>query len=257
MAETLSVDAPSLSVIFPTYNESLNIVELLERTIKILRPKDEIIIVDDNSPDQTAAIAKSYLDTRPNNQVKILVRTKNPGLTASLCDGIKMTNGEIIVWLDADLSQPPELIPLLIQKMLIENAKIVVASRYVLGGKDVRGNCGQELIKFQVILSQILKYISQFVLTSKFNDWSSGYIAIYKKTLNSLSPLEGRHGEYFIPLIYESLIKGHKVIEIPYSLIPRAKGQSKTGTSFLEMCLTGTQYLALLFKTRWRFKNYN
>lgn len=254
MAEIVPADAPSLSVIFPTFNESLNIVELLERTIKVLRHCDEIIVVDDNSPDQTAAIAKSYIGPGPINQIKILVRTTEPGLAPSLRDGIKMAGHDVIIWLDADLSQPPELIPLLIREMLKEKADIVVASRYVFGGKDVRGNCGQGLIKFQVILSQILKYISQLILTSKFNDWSSGYIAISQKTLNALSPLEGKHGEYFIPLIYESLIKGYNVVEIPYSLIPRAKGESKTGTSFFGMCLTGTQYLALLFKTRWRFK---
>lgn len=251
MAQTIIQDAPSVSIILPTFNEGENIAELLQRTHSLLRAKDEIIVVDDNSPDETAKIATEF--SKKNNNIKILIRKVNRGLTPSLRDAILECKNEIIIWLDADLSQPPEHIPLLIDELLLKNAQIVVASRYVLNGQDVRGDSGQPLIKFQVFLSSTLRNLAKFILTNKFNDWSSGYICIYSNTLKKLAPLTGSHGEYFIPLIYEALIKGLKVVEYPYTLTPRQKGESKTGTSFLGMCKTGTLYLALLIKTRLKF----
>ncbi len=254
MAQIINPQTPSISVMLPTFNEALNICELLTRTYALLRPQDEILVIDDNSPDQTAKIAQNFSQDKPN--IKIICRKNNRGLTASLRDGIKECKNEIIIWLDADLSQPPEHIPLLINELIEKKGRIVVASRYVNGGEDVRGNSGLPLIKFQVFLSNTLRNLAKFILTDKFNDWSSGYICLYKKTLENLSPLEGAHGEYFIPLIYQAIIQGQKVLEFPYTLTPRQKGESKTGTSFLGMCKTGTQYLLLLLKTRWRFCHY-
>ena len=104
----------SVSIIVPTYNERDKVRELLERiqrSMEPLRDPFEILIVDDDSPDETWKVASHYSDSYP---VRVLRRKGKRGLATAVLEGIKASKYDIVVVMDADLQHPPEKIPELI-----------------------------------------------------------------------------------------------------------------------------------------------
>ena len=116
-----------LSVIIPVFNEEDNIKPLLKRLISVLKPYQyEIIFVDDGSKDKTVQIIKEY--AKINKNIKLISFTRNFGHQMALSAGYYYAQGDCAVSLDADLQDPPELIPSMIKKWL-EGAEIVYAKR--------------------------------------------------------------------------------------------------------------------------------
>jgi dolichol-phosphate mannosyltransferase len=236
-----------ISVILPTFNEALNIEEMIRLVEDNISLSDEVIIVDDNSPDGTADIVRGLQKEFPN--INLVVRTEAPGLTPSIQRGVEESKGDIVIWMDCDLSQPPNKIPELINK-INEGFDIVVASRYVKDGGDIRGRSLNPIVMIQVLLSFTLRVLTSFILCSRFADWSSGYIALKRKAIIELLPLEGDYGEYFIVMIYRGIKKGFRVTEIPYKLIARQRGESKTATNIWGLIRRGRKYLYTVMRLR-------
>ncbi|WFO75954.1 glycosyltransferase [Desulfurococcaceae archaeon MEX13E-LK6-19] len=114
-----------VSVVTTTYNERAYVKPFVERVRKVLSGIDhEIIIVDDNSPDGTYVLAREYAD-------RALLK-KREGQTKGLLYGIRTAKYPIVVTLDVDLENPPELIPVLVKVFLEKNYDLLVASRTVL-----------------------------------------------------------------------------------------------------------------------------
>lgn len=235
-----------ISIVLPTFNEVENIEAMICRVRKAISETDEIIVVDDNSPDGTSLLVQKMQLKDP--YLRLVVRIDESGLTSATQRGIEEAKGDIIIWLDADLSQPPEKIPLLIEKIKSGRYDIVVASRYVKGGGDVRSEAKNSLVTFQVFLSATLRSLTSFILRCPFKDWSSGYIAIKRGVALSLLPLQGDYGEYFLNLIYRAFKRKYKITEIPYTLTARQHGESKTATTFLGMAFRGIGYLRAILK---------
>ena len=232
----------SLSVVMPTYNEAENIVPLIKETLKIVREHFsfsflEILVVDDNSPDETWKIAENCGE----NEVKVIRRMENRGLRNSIWEGVQKAKGEIIVWLDCDFSHPPRYIPQIVSCVLL-GWNIAVNSRYVAGGEDVREGKGTWL---QRILSWFLNRITWLLLGTSFKDYTSGFIAVRADVVRNLG-LNGDYGEYFIDFIYRAVKKGEKVLELPYSNEPRVAGKSKTGSNLIDYARLGVQYIVTL-----------
>ncbi len=112
-----------ISIVTTTWNEKENIQELIQRINTTLnRTPHEIIVIDDNSSDGTLEAAKQFAD--------IAVGKKREGQTKGLLYGAKLTKFPIIVTIDSDLENPPELIPSAVEKLGVYD--LVVASRTVL-----------------------------------------------------------------------------------------------------------------------------
>ena len=109
-------ERPSLiSIIVPTYNERDNLAPLVERVFAALEAERvELLIVDDDSPDGTAAHAEELSREYP---VRCLVRRQERGLATAVIHGLREARGELCVVMDADLSHPPEAIPRLLEVM--------------------------------------------------------------------------------------------------------------------------------------------
>lgn len=239
-------DAPTLSVVLPTYNERENILLMMREIVRLLADRSfEIIVVDDNSPDGTWQVVEEFAREHP--QVRLLRRMNARGLTSAYNDGIKHARGRLVMWMDVDFSMSPERIPALL-RAIEKGADVAVGSRYVYGGGDVRGFSFNLII--QLVLSKMLSILSGFVLGSPFRDWSSGFIAMKRETLDDYE-LYGDHGEYFIGLMYY-LIKQRraKITEIPYVLTPRRWGESKTATNLWGLYRRGTRYLHVIWRLR-------
>lgn len=228
-----------VSVVLPTYDEAANIGPLIERLSGALAEDFELVVVDDDSPDGTWAIVEKLAATQPN--VRLLRRQNKRGLTSALRDGIAAARGEIIVWLDCDLSMPPEMVPQLVAA--VESGyDLAVGSRFVRGGGILVEDPESRDRPLAVILSRALNYGIQFLLDSGFKDYTSGFIAARRQVVEEID-LRGDYGEYFIDLMYRAIQAGYRCIEIPYVCLPRREGVSKTGTNLWQYLKRGRKYV--------------
>ncbi len=227
-----------VSVVLPTYNERENIFVLIEKIFKHLDQNTEILVVDDNSPDGTWQIVEELTQTYPN--LRLIRRLDKRGLTSALTDGIAASAGDIVAWMDCDLSMPPEKLKELKDK-IDEGYDAAVASRFVKGGGvEIRTGSTDTVLSY--ILSLSLNRFIQTILDSSFKDYTSGFIMIKKSILEEI-PLKGDYGEYFIDLIHRMRKKGYRTFEIPYLCLARQQGVSKTGTNFFQYMKRGSKYL--------------
>lgn len=234
-----------LSIILPTFNESENILLLLDEIERHVKVPYEAIVVDDNSPDGTWKLVQQYARRHP--QVLLLHRTSERGLTSALSAGIARAQGRLLMWMDVDFSMPPERISDLLQAVA-QGADVAVGSRYVRGGGDARAVT--PLLTFQLFLSKVLSILGGWFLGCAFRDWSSGFIVLKRELIENYQ-LTGDYGEYFIHLIcYLIKRRGASVVEIPYVLTPRERGTSKTATNVWGFCLRGQKYLRTMWQQR-------
>jgi len=231
-----------VSVVLPTYNERDNIVPLI-KTIKSEVPHlKEIIVVDDNSPDQTAKVVMDYKKRIKDNTVRLEVRKKFPGLTNSINRGIELATGDTMVWMDADFSMPPKVIRHLLQKVT-EGYDIAVGSRFIQGGKGKAPNQHDSIVG--IVLSRVLNFVMKIVFGNSFYDYTSGFVAVKKKVLERII-LRGDYGEYFIDFIVRAFSQQFKICEVAYVCEPRKSGVSKTGQNMWDYIRRGRKYLRVV-----------
>ena len=121
-----------VSVILPTYNEAENIIPLIREILTQVPLSSEIIVVDDDSPDRTWEAVEGFIEKE--SRVRLLRRIGRKGLTSALQEGINLSNGQYVFWMDCDFSMPPDKIPELLKAL--EDHDIAMASRYIPGGEE-------------------------------------------------------------------------------------------------------------------------
>ena len=122
-----------LSVIVPTYNERQNLDPLVQAIGEALRNVNyEIIIVDDDSPDGTAAAARSLYAHDP--RVRAIRRIGRRGLASACIEGALASSARFVAVIDADLQHDPGLLPAMLRRLTEDQADVVIGSRYVAGG---------------------------------------------------------------------------------------------------------------------------
>ena len=235
-----------ISIILPTYNEAENIVPLIKEIDRVIKAKKEIIVVDDNSPDGTSKIVTNFIKKNKTKKIKLKTRLSNRGLTNSIKEGIKLSKGDVVVWMDCDFSMPPFVINKLLEK-IEEGYDISVGSRFVKGGQFKKAKKGKKDSLLAIILSRMMNYIIQFILGNNFKDYTSGFIAARKKVFKKVH-LRGDYGEYFIDLIHKSFAYKFKITEVPYICLPRSKGESKTGSNLWQYLKRGAKYIVLTLR---------
>ena len=208
------------SVVIPTLNESKNIDLLLTRIFALdLTPDSfEIIFVDDASTDGTPDKIRSW---NKHSNVKLVERTGNPDLTASILAGAEAANSEIIVVMDADLSHPPESLQIVVKPVLDNSHDISIGSRYVPGGSIDHWPWYREW------LSRAGSWIARPICD--VNDATSGFFAFRKKLIQSLP--EGARG---YKIMLELIMAGQgklNVTEVPIRFNNRQHGTSKLSFS--------------------------
>ena len=231
-----------LSIIAPTYNERENLKRLVERIFSSLKGLDfELIIVDDNSPDGTGKLADKIASKHKN--IIVVHRQGKLGLGTAILDGIKAADGEIIGVMDADLQHPPELLKTMLEKAE-EGADIVIASRYIEGGKV------ESWSFFRRAMSKGALWLSHLSLprTRKVKDTQSGYFLFKRHAIENVQiDVKG------FKLLVEILAKGKykEVAEVPYTFKTRAAGKSKLGSmqilSYVKQLLRLSEYRVLKF----------
>ncbi|MBI4707929.1 MAG: polyprenol monophosphomannose synthase [Candidatus Omnitrophica bacterium] len=226
-----------VSVILPTYNESEIILDLINSLLKIIKEPLEVLVIDDNSPDLTWGIVeKSHI-----SNVRVIRRMNERGLATAIDRGIKESKGDIVGWMDADMSMPPSVIPGMLSAL--RDADIAIGSRYVPGGKDARGF-------FRALTSKIINWFAGLLLGFDIRDYDSGFIVLKKSVFSKVNFPSHGYGDYFIEFIYKCKKAGFKVKEIPYIFTDRKLGKSKTQASLLGFFKLGSGYIKRIIAIR-------
>ena len=174
----------------------------------------ELIIVDDGSPDGTADIAESYADVHP---VRVVRRPGKAGLASAVLAGFAQARGDVLLVMDADLSHPPEAVPLLVTA-IEGGADLAVGSRYVQGGGTEDWPLKRRVVsRAACLVGNVLVPI---------RDCTSGFFAIRRSAIEGvkLNPIGFKIG-------FEVMARGRykKAVEVPYVFRDRELGKSKFG----------------------------
>ncbi|HLC56854.1 MAG TPA: glycosyltransferase [Candidatus Nanoarchaeia archaeon] len=210
----------NISLIIPTLNESDNIGRLLDDIFLVSKKnklKLEVVIIDDNSRDGTFDIVNKIKKDKKYN-INAICRKDKKGLASAVLDGIDISKGEIIGFMDADLSHPAEKIFDMVKPILNDEAEITIGSRLIEGGGVTNWPEQRRLT------SRIATILAKPVTNIK--DPMSGFF-FFKREVIEETRLVPRG--YKIGL--EILAKGNynKAIEIPYMFKNRTDGKSKLG----------------------------
>ncbi|OGG19267.1 hypothetical protein A3D78_02665 [Candidatus Gottesmanbacteria bacterium RIFCSPHIGHO2_02_FULL_39_14] len=228
---------PDLSVILPTYNESENIIPLIEAISKNLREINyEIIICDDNSPDGTGLLTKKTYRGQ-TSCVRTIIRKKDKGLARSILEGIREAKSNLVTVMDTDFNHNPDKLPEMYR--LIHESDIIVGSRYVKGG-------GMEN-RWRNFLSLIYNRVIRFILKLPTHDNLSGFFMFKKRKLQPLltADIFRGYGDYFIRLLFEAKKLKLAIREIPVFYPNRFYGSSKS--QFMDMFFLYSRTVISLF----------
>lgn len=238
-------------VIIPTYNERENIqkvVPILLDVFKKVKNWDlHILVVDDNSPDKTADVVKEL--AKKNKAVHLLLNTRKAGLGAAYLKGMEHAfqalDADVVFEFDADLSHDPQKIPVFLKK-IDEGYDMVLGSRYIPGG-GIPDNWDFH----RKFLSVVGNLVVMTILTNfSLHDWTGGYRAITKRVYDAVEP--EMHEEKFtgytfqIAFLHKAVMKGFKIVEIPFKFVDRTMGVSKLPREYIKNNLT------YLFKARFK-----
>lgn len=228
-----------VSIIVPTYNEKEHIAALIEALYAHIAAPLEVIVVDDASEDGTADIVAGLkLDGLR------LVRRKARGLAAAFQRGILEARGDILGWMDADMTMPAEVMKELIDQL--DEYDIALGSRYAPGGSDNRH-------PLRTLASRAINGLARLVLGGGVRDCDSGFIAIRRTVFDSVTLIPYGYGDYFIEFIYDAQRAGLRIKEVGYAFRDRSVGISKSAPSLFRFLVTGSRYVLRIFSLRLRF----
>jgi dolichol-phosphate mannosyltransferase len=230
---------PRVSIILATYNERENIRDTIQAIFEYVSDRAEVIVVDDDSPDGTWHVADSLGDRR----IKVIRRIGTRGLASAFNRGIIESRGEIVGWMDADMSMPPSLLPQMIEKL--KDYDIVIGSRYVEGAKDDRA-------PLRVFASWLINRLAELVLGYGIRDYDSGFVVLRRTVFDRVSIIPTGYGAYFMEFLYTCCKKGLTVCEVPFVFRDRSKGVSKSAPSLLRFLGMGLGYVLRIVIARLR-----
>lgn len=226
---------PVLSLVVPTLNEAPNLPVLFQRIARALRHvTHEIVVCDDDSVDGTADLAESYARS---TSVRVIRRTQNPGLSASILDGFRAARGSVLGVIDADLQHDPSVLPDLLRAT--ETTDIAVGSRYAFQGKI----CGWSLVR--EAQSRAAALLTRAVLGLRVQDPLSGFFCLRRETFEAVAPsLEARGWKLLLEIL--ALSPGARVAEVPFTFGPRHRGQTKMSSKVISAWLKDLRRLRAL-----------
>lgn len=226
----------------PTFNERENIGPLVREILAL--PDDweiSVLVVDDSSPDGTAAEAARLADTNP--RVRVLVRRKRRGRGAAGIEGFAEAlrlGADYVVEMDADGSHRPSDIPRLLEAA--RTADLVLGSRFVEGGRDADRAWHRRLITLGV-RTFVRRYFRMRV-----RDVSSGFRCFRRGTLEriDLEDLVSVGPSVVLETLYRAHLLGCSIVEVPIVFIDRQRGRTKLSA----LTLAETLIMALQLKRR-------
>jgi dolichol-phosphate mannosyltransferase len=227
-------------VIVPTYNECENIARLIDRVLS-QDPRLEILVVDDGSPDGTAAIVQGVMEREP--RVHVLCRPKKMGLGTAYIAGFRwaLEQGyDFVFEMDADFSHDPNHLPEFLTA--INDADLVLGSRYREGRVSVVNWPISRLL-----LSYFANVYARFATGLNVWDATGGFKCFRRKVLEAIDLNAVRSNGYAfqIEMSFRASKRGFRIVEIPIVFVDRTEGTSKMSKAIVR------EAVWMVWRLRW------
>jgi len=215
-------------VLIPTYNERENLPILVADVLAI--PGTEVMVLDDQSPDGTGAVADALAVQYPG-RVRVLHRTGQRGLGVSYLEGFRhaiASDADLVCQMDADLSHDPKYLPAMIQ-VATDGADLVIGSRYLNGISVVNWPLRR------IILSSFANFYIRTVTGLGLRDITTGY-RCWRRTALAKLPLDKIVSEgyaFLLDVTFMAAGAGLRIVESPIIFIERRQGASKLSSGVL------------------------
>lgn len=231
-------------VIIPTYNEKENIEAIITAVMELGPHTFDILVIDDGSPDGTAAIVKSLIRDRFAGRLDILERSGKLGLGTAYIAGFKWAlkhKYEYIFEMDADFSHAPSDLPRLYVACAEHGADVAVGSRYVSGVNVVNWPMGRVLMSYFAS-----KYV-RAVTGVKVHDTTAGFVCWKRHTIEAidLDNIRFKGYAFQIEMKFTAYKLGFKIEEVPVVFVNRRLGVSKMNSSIFGEAVFGVLRLRL------------
>lgn len=236
-------------VIIPMYNECENASAIIDAVLS--QPHDfDVLVIEDNSPDGTAAIVKEKIAERPGH-VHILERSGKLGLGTAYIEGFKwaLEHGyEYICEMDADFSHNPADLMKLYDATAVQGADVAIGSRYVTGVNVVNWPIGRVLMSYFAS-----KYV-RLITGMKIHDTTAGFVCYRRRVLEAmdLDAIKFKGYAFQIEMKFTAYKFGFKIVEVPIIFVNRVLGVSKMNGGIFGEAVLG------VVRMKWNsfFKNY-
>jgi dolichol-phosphate mannosyltransferase len=208
-----------LSLILPTYNEKENLPQILRKLSAVLTGiRHEIIVVDDDSPDETWRVAQQLAGQ--SDALRVIRRVGRRGLSSAVIEGFLAARGTVLAVADADGQHDLSLIPALYEKVT-GGAALAVGSRYAQGGSvgawDERRH----------MMSRIATNLAMRLCKVRVSDPMSGFFAIDRTAFEEILPRLNPMGFKILLDLLVHAPAGMRAVEVPFTFGARAHGESK------------------------------
>ena len=230
-------------VIIPTYNEKENIEKII-RAIYSLEKSFHILVVDDGSPDGTAAIVKGLMANEFEGQLFILERSGKLGLGTAYIAGFKWAlehTYDYIFEMDADFSHDPNDLPRLYAACADEGYDLAIGSRYVSGVNVVNWPMGRVLMSY--FASKYVRFVTGF----KVHDTTAGFKCYKRRVLQTieLDKIRFKGYAFQIEMKFTAYKCGFNIKEVPIVFVNRVLGTSKMSGGIFSEALWGVMRLKI------------
>ena len=230
-------------IIIPTYNEKENIEKII-RAIFSLEKAFNILVIDDGSPDGTAAIVKRLMADEFAGSLFIIERKGKLGLGTAYITGFKWALEhayDYIFEMDADFSHDPNDLPRLYSACADEGYDVAIGSRYISGVNVVNWPIGRVLMSY--FASRYVRFVTGF----KVNDTTAGFKCYKRRVLNTieLDKIKFKGYAFQIEMKYTAFRIGFKIKEVPVIFVNRREGVSKMSGGIFSEALFGVMRLRL------------
>ena len=224
-----------LSIVVPTFKESGNVAELVQRLDTVLEGIDwEVIFVDDNSPDGTTEVVKAIAATDP--RVRCIRRVHRRGLAGACIEGMLSSSAPYVGVMDADLQHDENLLPRMLATLKTGDTDLVVGSRYIAGGN------AKAFSRSRGMMSKAAGSLARMMTRIDLTDPMSGFFMMRRDRFDPLAPSLSTAGFKILLDIVLSAKGGLRIVEEPYVFGSRTYGESKldaqVGLDFLGLLLT-------------------
>ena len=217
-------------VIIPTYNEAANIEEALSRVMDQPGSLDALV-VDDGSPDETAAIVRRLQNAYPD-RIHLIERAGKLGLGTAYLAGFAWAlkrDYSCICEMDADLSHDPDDLPRLIEPVVDDKCDLAIGSRYYKGVRVENWPLSR------LILSYAAGVYVHLITGLPVRDATAGFVAYHRRVLEAiqLSEVKSNGYSFQIEMKFRAWKLGYRLQEIPITFYERTEGQSKMSAAIV------------------------
>jgi dolichol-phosphate mannosyltransferase len=224
---------PELSVVVPAFNERSNVQPMVDALAHVLKGIDyEVIFVDDDSPDGTAALGRAIAQT--DSRVRVIQRIRRKGLASAVVEGMMASSAPYQAVIDGDMQHDESILPQMLARIKEQQLDLVIGSRNIEGGSM------GEFAKERVALSGMGKRLSKLVSKEDISDPMSGFFMVDRRFLNEVVRGMSMTGFKVLMDLVASSRRPVRCSEVGYTFRNRLSGESKLDI------VVGLEYLKLV-----------